>query len=112
MDQLKGRFDGFDRRGVVLAPRRRQELVTIEFEEILTAERPPTPWGLVLHTRRMGRVVVRCLGRRRQEIEDALRRRGIRIVDEYGAMITPSFQDFLDELDRDPVQLRQSSDDA
>ena len=37
---------------------------------------------------------------------------GVRIVDCWGAIIAPTLLDFEDELDRKPVVVRQSYDDA
>lgn len=90
-----------------------RQLVRVPYREILTAEHLPHPWrGLRLHVSQGEAVRVRCWGRRRIAIENELRRRGVRIVDEYGAMITPTLLDFMDELANEPARLRQSSDDA
>lgn len=85
---------------------------TVTYGEVLTAER--THWGraLMLHTRTMGTLRVSCRGNARLELENELRQRRVRVVDEYGAMITPTVADFETELARDPVRLRQLSDDA
>lgn len=48
----------------------------------------------------------------RMAIEQELRRRGVRVVDCWGAIIAPTLLDFEDELARQPVGLRQSSDNA
>jgi hypothetical protein len=84
----------------------------ITYGEILSAERRPSIWGLRLHTRSTNPVRIPCRGEVRAEIEDGLRRRGVRIVDEYGAIITPTLADFEAELARGPDPVRQSSDNA
>lgn len=87
--------------------------MTIRYSDILTAERSPRPWGVRLHVvDSLDPVSVACLGRRRVELERELRCSGVRIVDEYGAMITPTVAEFEDELAREPVPVRQSSDNA
>jgi hypothetical protein len=48
----------------------------------------------------------------RLAIENELRRRGVRIVDRWGAIITPTLEDFEAELARGPKGVRQSSDSA
>lgn len=106
------RVESLDDREVVLK-RRGSTPARISFSEILSAERRPTPWGLRLHLRTSGEpLYVSCSGRRRFEIEGQLRSCGVRIVDEYGAMITPTLADFEEELAREPERLRQSSDNA
>lgn len=98
--------------GIVLRRRGREQL-QLAYSEILTAERAPTPWGLKLHARGASRPLrVACTGKRRLTIETELRSAGVRIVDEYGAMITPTLADFEGELVREPARLRQSSDNA
>ena len=87
--------------------------MTLSYGEILTAERLPQAWrGLRLHTRTTEPLRVRCGRDDRQALENELRRRGVRIVDEWGAMITPSLDDFVAELAREPTRVRQSSDNA
>jgi hypothetical protein len=86
---------------------------TIRYSEILTAERLRSARGLDLHTRGlMEPIRVRCRRSRREELERGLRFMGVRIVDCWGAIIAPSLLDFEEELAREPVHLRQSSDDA
>jgi len=85
---------------------------TVTYGEILTAERTRQSWRLVLHTRGHGELSVWCGQRKRVAVEDELRRRGVRVVDSYGAIISPTLGDFEDELDREPVRVRQSSDDG
>ena len=84
---------------------------TIAYGEILTAERLVGPWGLRLHVR-TGEPIRIPGWRRRTEVEDELRRRGVRIVDGYGAIISPTLADFQNELANEPVRLRQSSDNG
>jgi hypothetical protein len=48
----------------------------------------------------------------RGELENKLRNRGVRIVDCWGAIIAPTIADFEEELAREPVGMRQSSDNA
>ena len=85
---------------------------TITYGEILTAERLPSIWGLRLHTRTSDPVRIACRGQARAAIENELRRRGVRVVDEHGAIIAPTLADFEAELARGPEPMRQSSDDA
>jgi hypothetical protein len=85
---------------------------TIAYREILTAERLRSIWGLRLHTRSSDPVRVSCRGQERLLIEEELRRRGVRVVDCWGAIISPTLADFEGELDREPVRVRQSSDNA
>jgi hypothetical protein len=102
----------FEDSGLVIEARRHTRL-RVAYGDILTAERLPQPWrGLRLHVRKAEPLRVRCWGARRVAIEDELRWRGVRIVDEYGAMITPTLVDFEEELANEPIRLRQSSDDA
>jgi hypothetical protein len=82
------------------------------YGEILTAERLPSMWGLRFHTRTSKPFRVACRGAARIAIEGELRRRGVRVVDEYGAIIAPTMEDFEAELNCGPGELRQSSDNA
>lgn len=86
--------------------------VSLAYGEILTAERSPGGRSLTLHTLTAQTFVIGLSQSKRLELEHHLRGCGVRIVDEYGAMITPTLDDFLGELARDPRHLRQSSDDA
>lgn len=106
------KFAGFDDSGLVVRQRRSGE-ITIPYEEILTAERLRSRRGLDLHTRgRMEPVRVRCRRTDREAIESGLRSVGVRVVDCWGAIIAPTLLDFEEELAREPVRVRQSSDDA
>lgn len=101
-----------DEAGVLVKARGSGEL-TIPYEEILTAERLRSGRGLDLHTRRrMEPVRVRCRRAQRDVIESGLRFVGVRVVDCWGAIIAPTLLDFEEELARQPVRVRQSSDDA
>jgi hypothetical protein len=102
---------GFESGGICLR-RGLRERLTLSYREVLTAERLPSGRGLRLHTRTSDPVRVRCRGAGRLALENELRRRGVRIVDEYGAMITPTLKDFEAELALSPDGLRQSSDNA
>lgn len=88
--------------------RRWHRPVTLAYGEILTAERLGSGLGLRLHTKGTEPVRILC----REAIENELRARGVRVVDEWGAIITPTLNDFVAELAREPVRMRQSSDNA
>jgi len=106
------RFVRFEDAGLVVRARGFGEL-GIPSQEILTAERLRSRRGLDLHVRQRGEPVrVRRRRRDREMIESGLRSMGVRIVDCHGAIIAPTLLDFEEELDREPVRVRQSSDDA
>jgi hypothetical protein len=85
----------------------------IPYEEILTAERLRSGRGLDLHTRRsIEPVRLGCRRSVREAIERGLRFSGVRVVDCWGAIIAPTLLDFEEELAREPVPMRQSSDSA
>jgi hypothetical protein len=46
------------------------------------------------------------------EMESGLRFMGVRTVDCWGAIVAPTYLDFVEELDLEPGHLRQSSDSA
>lgn len=100
-----------DGAGITVKRMRGQEVV-VRYEEVLTAERLSRGRGLVLHIRTRGGVRLRVRGRALNELQDVLRRRGVRIVDCWGAIIAPTLLDFEEELARGPGDLRQSSDSA
>jgi hypothetical protein len=104
------RIERFEIFGLVLTAGR--ETFTVTYGEILTAERSATGGELVLHVRTSDPIRVRCRRGSRPATENELRGRGVRVVDEYGAMITPSLEAFEAELVREPERLRQSSDNA
>lgn len=108
---MRVRILSFEEPGLVVKPRIGSQF-TITYGEILTAERLPSVWGLRLHTRTVDPVRIPCRGNVRVEIENELRRRGVRIVDEYGAMLTLTLSEFEAELARGPESVRQSSDNA
>ena len=85
---------------------------SLTYREILTCERIASRRRLRLHTRTTESVTIRCRGERLIGMEDELRRRGVRIVDEWGAIIAPTLTDFEAELAREPMVVRQSSDNA
>lgn len=97
--------------GIYLA-RRWGRPLTLSYGEILTAERTSNGWGVRLHTRTTHPVRIRARGGARLAIENELRRRGVRVVDEWGAIIAPTLEDFEAELARGPERMRQSSDNA
>jgi hypothetical protein len=76
-------------------------------------------WSVTAAPRRCGStggesaaLVILCSRSRLLEIEGDLHSRGVRIVDEWGALITPILADFQAELAREPIRMRQSSDNA
>lgn len=99
------------RYGLVLKPRIGGR-VSVAYGEILTAERLSTGRGLRLHTRTTRPLRISSRNAARLALENEFRRRGVRIVDEWGALITPTLDDFLRELARGPERMRQSSDNA
>jgi hypothetical protein len=104
------RIVSFEASGLIL--RRGGSRFTVAYGEILTAERVRSIWGLRLHSRSSEPLRIPCRGAARTVIEDELRRRGVRVVDCWGAIISPTLADFQEELDREPVRMRQSSDSA
>ena len=105
------RIASFEGPGLVFE-RRWGRRFTITYGELLSVERLPQSWALRLHTRTTEPVRVLCRARDRLSLENELRSRGVRVVDEYGAMITPTLEDFEAELANGPLDVRQSSDDA
>jgi hypothetical protein len=85
---------------------------SITYGEILTAERLPSGLGLRLHTRTTKPFRLACRGTAREATENELRRCGVRVVDEWGAILAPTLDEFEAELEREPRGLRQSSDNA
>lgn len=105
------RVQAIGREGVVL--RRGRATHCVPYSEILTTEHRPGPRGLRLHLRGdLAPLRVNCGSRERARVEGELRAAGIRIVDEYGAMMNPTLDEFLRELAREPRRLRQSSDNG
>ena len=107
---MRARIVSFELQGLILRCRRSRFIVA--YGEILTTERLRSIWGLRLHTRSSEPVRLPCRGAERTVIEDELRRRGVRVVDCWGAIISPTLADFEMELDREPALVRQSSDSA
>lgn len=91
---------------------RRRGLFVLTYGEILTAERVSgRRKHLRLHAKTSDPLRVAC-GGDRFAIEDALRERGVRVVDRWGCIITPTLEDFEAELMNKPALVRQSYDDA
>jgi hypothetical protein len=83
------RIEHFHERGLIVRPVLRGEPFTVPYREVLTAERCRQSWRLVLHTRGMGDLNIWCRGKR-DEAEGRLRLRGVRVVDCWGAIISPT----------------------
>jgi hypothetical protein len=95
----------------LIVKRRWSRQFTVTYGEILTAERLSGPWGLRLHVR-TGSPIRIPRRHATYEVETELRSRGVRVVDCWGAIISPTLADFEAELANEPVRLRQSSDNA
>lgn len=91
-----------DRLGLILK-RRRGGVWTVAYGDVMTAERLASGRGLRLHTRLAREIALPCRGDARVALEGELRKRGIRIVDGHGAMITPTLEDFENELTHEPI---------
>jgi hypothetical protein len=104
---MRAKVVSFDKAGLVLKPRWRAQF-TVAYGEILTAERLRARRGFRLHTRANDEV--RVSGS--PYLESKLRERGVRVVDCWGAMITPTLSDFERALAEHPAPVRQSSDNA
>jgi hypothetical protein len=110
---MRVRIVKFLESGLVVQPRwKKADGFTVAYGEILTAERMGSPTRIRFHTRTTEALIVSCRGVGRTAAEDRLRQHGVRIVDEFGAMITPTVEDFAAELAREPMSVRQSSDNA
>jgi hypothetical protein len=107
---MRAQVVSYEAAGLILK-RRFGSAFTVAYGEILTAERLRSRRALRLHTRTGYDVE---LGSRSSlpAVEHELRRRGVRVVDCWGAIIAPTLLDFEEELARQPVGLRQSSDNA
>jgi hypothetical protein len=68
--------------------------------------------GLRLHVSGKKEPIYVACGSRRLETEHELRICGVRVVDLWGCIIAPTLLDFEEELAREPVRMRQSSDNA
>lgn len=109
---MRARVVEFERPGLILRGRWNRRF-TIAYGEILTAERLRGARGLRLHTRTVVRPVrVRARSLDGTDVEAELRRRSVRIVDGWGAIIAPSVSEMEAEFVRGPTAVRQSSDDA
>src|SRR5258706_14374552 len=109
--EMLARVTRFEGRGLVVKPFVARAF-TISYGEILTAERLRAGRGIRLHTRTTDPVLL-VLGRGRlTESEALLRAHGVRVVDCWGSLITPTLADFEDALARGPAPVRQSSDNA
>jgi hypothetical protein len=98
--------------GVHLASRGDADL-WIEWDQILTVERSRSRGCLDFHVRGSKHPLrVRCRRGSRESVEFDLRRHGARVVDCWGSIIVPTHLDFEEELAREPVGMRQSSDSA
>lgn len=97
----------------ILIYRRRDGHTLIRYGEILTVERARAARRLNVHLRGCGSPVeLSCRGLDRHVVESELRFVGVRTVDCWGAILAPTLLEFEDELAREPIRLRQSSDDA
>lgn len=108
---MRVRIVRFDSRGLIVKSRFGRPF-TISYGEIFTAERLRRASGIRLHTRTADSTRVSVRGSRAIETESQLREKGVRIVDCWGALITPTLADFEAELAQDPGPVRQSSDSA
>jgi hypothetical protein len=108
---MRTRIVSFKDAGLVLRPLA-GAVFTIAYGEILTAERGRGGRRIVLHTKTHDRVRLRLRGAALLEAELRLRENGVRIVDCWGAIITPTLADFEEELAHGPDPVRQSSDNA
>jgi hypothetical protein len=84
----------FEASGLVVKRRFRRRWFTIAYGEILTAERLPRAKGIRLHTVTTEPVRLSVRGRAVLGTEAGLRAQGVRIVDCWGALITPTLDDF------------------
>jgi hypothetical protein len=92
----------FDDPGLVVRRRFRRRGLTIAYGEILTAERLPRAKGIRLHTVTTDPVRLSVRGGAIRETEAALRAQGVRIVDCWGALLTPTLDDFERALEDVP----------
>lgn len=94
---MRVRILRFEQPGLIVKSRLKSAF-TVAYGEILTAERLKTGRGLRLHTRTADSLHVSFRRGDPDGVEIALRRRGVRIVDCWGAIIAPTLADFEDEL--------------
>jgi hypothetical protein len=93
------RIQALEQAGLIVKPLFGRRF-TVAYGELLAAERTRTGKRALLHTRVLDRPI-RVIGKSRH-LEERLRERGVRIVDPYGALITPTLADFERELRRRP----------
>ena len=105
------RIREFGERGLLVKPLIGQAF-GVAYDEILTAERMRAGRGLRLHTRRTDPVRLAVRGTAILEAELKLRWMGVRVVDCWGCLLTPTLADFEEALDLEPLRVRQSSDSA
>lgn len=105
------RIRHFGDRGLVVKPLVGQAF-GVAYREILTAERMRAGRGLRLHTRTTDPVRVALRGAALVDAEHRLRWMGVRIVDCWGCLLTPTLADFEDALNQEPMAVRQSYDSA
>jgi hypothetical protein len=108
---MRVRVVRFDSPGLIVRSRFGRPF-TIAYGEILTAARLRRASGVRLHTRTADPILMSVRGSRAIETESQLRAKGVRIVDCWGALITPTFADVEAELAQHPGSVRQSSDNA
>jgi hypothetical protein len=101
----------YEEPGVVVKPRRGNAF-TIAYGQILTAERLPSRRGIRLHTRTTEPIRVAVRRSALLETEVMLRAWGVRVVDCWGCLLTPTLAEFEEALDQEPVPVRQSYDNA
>jgi hypothetical protein len=101
----------YEKRGLVVKPLRGRPF-TITYGEILTAERLRSRRGVRLHTRTTDPVRVNVRGSAVLETEAMLRGSGVRVVDCWGCLLTPTLADFEEALEQEPLAVRQSYDSA
>jgi hypothetical protein len=109
--QMRVKILRYEEPGLVVKPLRGQ-LFTIAYGEILTAERLRSRRGIRLHTRTTEPVRVAVRGAAVLETEAMLRDSGVRVVDCWGCLLTPTLADFEEALDQEPTSVRQSYDSA
>jgi len=92
----------FEEPGLVVKRRFRRRGFTVAYGEILTAERLSRAKGIRLHTVTTESVRLAVRGSEVRDTEAALRAKGVRIVDRWGALLTPTLDDFQKALEEVP----------
>lgn len=108
---MRARIVGFEPPGLVLKARFGPRF-TVAYGEILAVERLARSAGLRLHTRVSDPIRIAGRGKSGAKLERDLRARGVRVVDCWGALLTPTLDDFQAALALEPSRLRQSSDNG